>query len=107
PDQDVEAGLPARLTAALLEDAANDATLGAHRGAVDRDRLRAGDERNDGGNFFGRLKTLKKRSRADRRKKLLFDFGFRDALLFGHVFHEPANAFRGRWPGKNGVDRDA
>src|SRR6266568_2320043 len=69
-----DAELPARLTAGLLENTANHATLGTDGGTIDRNCLRAGDKSNDGCYFLGSLKAFEKRSGTDGCKELFLEF---------------------------------
>src|ERR1700688_2228735 len=60
---------------ALSKDAADDAAFGADGGAVNGHGLRAGHERDDGGDFLGRFKALEDRGRADIGEEPFLDFG--------------------------------
>src|SRR5712671_4476889 len=85
------------------EDAADYAAFGTDGGTVDGYGLRAGYERDHGGNLFRSFKAFQQRTGAHTCEKLFFDFRRRDVLLLGHVLQEAADAFRGRWTGQNGI----
>src|SRR6267154_1209709 len=70
------------------ENAADYAAFGADGGAVNGNGLRAGYERDHRGDFLGSFKAFKERTGPHTCEKLLFDFRYRNVLLFGHVFQE-------------------
>src|SRR3984893_19275919 len=89
------------------EDAADDAAFGADRGAIDGCGLRAGHERDYGGDFFRRFKALEQGAGAHIREKLLFDLRLGDVLLLGHTIEETTDTFGGSGTGHNGSDGGA
>src|SRR6267378_5833175 len=86
------------------EDAANYAAFGADGGAIDGYGLRAGYECDHRGDFLGSFKAFKERTGPHTGEELLFNFGYRNILLFGHIFQEAADAFGGGGTGQNGID---
>src|ERR1700704_3007073 len=86
------------------EDAADYAAFCADGGAVNGNGLRAGYECDHRGDFLGSFKAFKERTGPHTGEELLFNFGYRNVLLFGHIFQEAADTFGGGGTGQNGID---
>src|SRR5882757_2431164 len=86
------------------EDAADYSAFGSDGGAVNGNGLRAGYECDHRGDFLGSFKAFKERTGPHTGEELLFNFGYRNVLLFGHIFQEAADAFGGGGTGQNGID---
>jgi len=52
----------------------------------------------------GVSKRLRSETGPHSGEELLFNFGYRNVLLFGHIFQEAADAFGGGGTGQNGID---
>src|SRR5882724_4435016 len=67
----------------VLKNTLYHAAFGTHRGTVDDQRLRAGDESDDRRHLVGRFETFQQRARPGLLEEQFLHLNLRDVLLFG------------------------